>query len=64
MKELDYGKGYIYAHDTEEKLSRMACLPESLMDRRYYLPTTQGQEAAVRDRLEQILAWKQEKEEE
>ena len=64
MKQLDYGKGYIYAHDTEEKLSRMACLPESLMDRRYYLPTTQGQEAAVRDRLEQILAWKQEKEEE
>ncbi len=64
MKQMDYGKGYIYAHDTEEKLSRMACLPESLMDRRYYLPTTQGQEAAVRDRLEQILAWKQEKEEE
>ena len=30
MKELNYGKGYIYAHDTEEKLSRMQCLPDSL----------------------------------
>ena len=27
MKELDYGKGYIYAHDTKEKIARMECLP-------------------------------------
>ena len=58
MKELQYGKGYIYAHDTEEKLSRMECLPPSLSGRRYYLPTEQGREKAVKDRLEQILRWK------
>ncbi len=58
MKELDYGKGYIYAHDTEEKLSDMQCLPDALAGRRYYQPTEQGEEKKVRQRLEQILAWK------
>lgn len=58
MKEMDYGKGYIYAHDTEEKLTRMQCLPDSLADRRYYHPTEQGQEKHVKERLEEILEWK------
>ncbi len=58
MKDADYGKGYEYAHDTAEKLTRMACLPDSLKDTRYYLPGTQGEEKAVKDRLDQILAWK------
>ncbi len=58
MKELDYGKGYIYAHDTEEKLTKMKCLPESLADRRYYLPTREGHEREVKERLEEILRWK------
>lgn len=58
MKELDYGKGYVYAHDTEEKLSRMKCLPEALEGRRYYCPTEQGKEKKVKERLEEILAWK------
>lgn len=58
MKELDYGKGYIYAHDTEEKLTKMKCLPESLADRRYYLPTQEGHEREVKERLEEILRWK------
>ena len=59
MKELDYGKGYIYAHNTEEKLAKMKCLPESLEDRRYYRPTDQGTEHEVKEKLEKILAWKQ-----
>ena len=59
MKELNYGKGYIYAHDTEEKLTKMKCLPEALEDRRYYQPTEQGQEKQVKERLEEILRWKQ-----
>ena len=59
MKELDYGKGYVYAHDTQEKLSRMKCLPESLNGRRYYLPSEEGQEKRVKERLEQILRWKE-----
>lgn len=58
MKELGYGKGYRYAHDTREKLSRMKCLPESLEGRRYYLPTEEGQEGKVKERLEEILRWK------
>jgi len=58
MKELGYGKGYVYAHDTEEKLSAMQCLPDSLKGRKYYEPTTQGQEARVKERMEQIEAWR------
>lgn len=58
MKDLDYGKGYQYAHETEEKLTRMKCLPESLQDREYYRPTAEGAEKAVRERLKEIKAWK------
>lgn len=61
MKELDYGKGYQYAHDTAEKLTDMQCLPDSLEGREYYRPTDQGTEARFRSRLEQIKAWKAEK---
>lgn len=58
MKEMEYGKGYLYAHDTEEKLTRMQCLPEALAGRRYYKPTLQGREKQVKERLEEILRWK------
>lgn len=58
MKQMNYGKGYIYAHDTKEKLTKMQCLPEALADRRYYQPTEQGQEKQVKERLEEILRWK------
>ena len=60
MKELDYGRGYQYAHDTSEKLTNMECLPESLRGREYYHPTGQGAEAAVSEKLEQVKAWKRE----
>lgn len=58
MEELNYGKGYEYAHDTEEKLTHMDCLPPTLKDRRYYYPTTQGMEAAAGEKLETIKQWK------
>ena len=58
MKELNYGKGYQYAHDTEEKLTSMQCLPDSLLGREYYKPTSQGTEAKFKERLEQIKEWK------
>ena len=61
MKELDYGKGYEYAHNTEEKLTHMQCMPDSLKDRVYYRPTTQGEEKRVKERLEEIKAWKEER---
>lgn len=59
MKDLHYGAGYQYAHDTEEKLTDMQCLPDSLLGRKYYEPTMQGSEARVKERMEQIEAWKQ-----
>ena len=62
MREEGYGKGYQYAHDTEEKLTDMRCLPDSLLGREYYRPTDQGSEARCKARLEQIKAWKKEQE--
>lgn len=58
MEELDYGKGYQYAHDYENKLTRMQCLPDALADRRYYRPSSQGNEQEVKARLEEIREWK------
>lgn len=58
MADLNYGKGYQYAHDTEEKLTNMQCLPDSLLGREYYKPTGQGAEARVKERLEAIKEWK------
>ena len=58
MKELDYGKGYQYAHDYEEKMTSMQCLPDSLVGREYYKPTEQGMESKYKARLEQIKEWK------
>lgn len=58
MGNLHYGEGYVYAHDTEEKLARMTCLPESLKDRKYYKPTSSGAEAAVAKRLAEIEAFR------
>ncbi len=60
MKELHYGEGYQYAHDTADKLTDMQCLPDALLTRRYYRPSVQGSEAKVRTRLQQIEQWKQE----
>lgn len=59
MKSLDYGKGYVYAHDTDEKIARMSCLPESLEGRRYYTPTGLGREANLKARLEAVRAWRE-----
>lgn len=59
MKDLHYGEGYEYAHNTEEKLTSMRCLPDSLKDRCYYVPTGQGDEAACQRRLEAAKRWKE-----
>ena len=58
MKELNYGKGYQYAHDTEEKLTNMQCLPDSLLGKSYYRPTEEGFEVRYKERLRQIKEWK------
>mgnify|MGYP002516176218 FL=1 len=58
MKELGYGEGYVYAHDTKEKMAAMQCLPDSLKDKTYYMPTEQGLEAKYKARLNEIKSWK------
>ena len=58
MEQVGYGKGYQYAHDSEEKLTAMSCLPDSMQGKEYYLPTDQGNEVRYKARLEQIKAWK------
>lgn len=58
MKDLNYGKNYQYAHDHEDKLTNMICLPEALKDRRYYIPTAMGSEQRVQERMKQIQDWK------
>ncbi|MBQ8698405.1 MAG: replication-associated recombination protein A, partial [Schwartzia sp.] len=58
MKELGYGKGYQYAHDTQDKITNMQCLPDSLLGREYYRPTEQGVEGRFKARLAEIKEWK------
>ena len=60
MKELDYGKGYIYAHDTEDKIADMECLPDNLRGRQYYHPGNQGFEPRFKERYESIKKWREE----
>ena len=51
MAELDYGRDYQYAHDDADKITGMECLPDNLRGRTYYVPTEQGLERSIRDRL-------------
>ena len=59
MKDLGYGKGYEYAHDTEEKLTHMQCMPDSLKERTYYHPTDQGNEKQTAERLKEIRKFRE-----
>jgi putative ATPase len=61
MKELDYGKGYQYAHNVEGKVADMDCLPDALKGRRYYQPTQEGRERILAQRMEEIRKIKQAK---
>ncbi len=54
MKEIDYGKGYHYAHDEEGRVADMDCLPDSLKGRSYYRPTQEGREKQLAARMEEI----------
>ena len=56
MRELGYGRGYEYAHDTEHGVSAQEHLPDNLAGRRWYQPTTRGYEARLSERLERIRA--------
>jgi len=54
MKELGYAEGYRYAHDEENKVADMDCLPDSLKGRTWYHPTQEGREKHLAQRLEEI----------
>ncbi len=54
MKGLGYGEGYQYAHDVENKVADMQCLPDNLRNRTYYHPTNEGVEKRIRERMEEI----------
>ncbi len=54
MKELDYGKGYRYAHDEENAITDMVCLPECIQDHVYYEPSAYGSEEKVQRRMQQL----------
>jgi putative ATPase len=59
MKELDYGKGYRYAHDEAEGVAAMSCLPEHLQARRYYEPTDRGLESKIKEALDRARSLRQ-----
>lgn len=61
MKGLGYGKGYQYAHDLEDKVADMDCLPDSLKGRKYFHGQEVGEEAAVKRRLDEIAKRKRAK---
>lgn len=61
MKEWGYGEGYDHAHEHEEGLTAMECLPEWLEGRRFYEPSARGVEQRIRERLEAIRKWKEER---
>jgi putative ATPase len=54
MKNIGYGEGYKYAHNFEEKVTDMTCLPDNLSGRVYYQPSDQGFEVRLRVRMEEI----------
>jgi len=54
MKGLGYGRDYQYAHDLENKVADMQCLPDNLRDRVYYRPTSEGIEKRIRERMDEI----------
>jgi putative ATPase len=61
MKQLGYGKGYQYAHDLEDKVADMDCLPESLKGRKYYHAQETGEESDIKRRLDEIARKKSSK---
>jgi putative ATPase len=51
MKDLEYGKGYKYAHDEPDAVANIDCLPDNLKGREFYKPTEFGFEKEIAKRL-------------
>jgi putative ATPase len=54
MRQLEYGKGYQYAHDVEDLVADMECLPDRLQGHSFYHPTREGREKLLSQRMEEI----------
>ncbi len=54
MKQWGYGEGYQHAHEAEDALNTMTCLPPGLAGRQFYHPTNRGVEERIARRLEEI----------
>ncbi len=52
--DLGHGEGYVYAHDTEDGVARMQCLPPELARVRFYEPGERGFEKKIAERLTEI----------
>jgi len=51
MRDLDYGKGYKYAHDFDDAYTPQEYLPETLRKQSYYRPTARGFEKIIKERM-------------
>ena len=58
MRDLGYGEGYVYAHDTEERIADMECLPPELAGEKFYEPSEEGWEKRIRERIAELLGRK------
>ena len=51
MRQMEYGKGYKYAHDYADHFVKQQNLPDSLHGKHYYTPSNQGYEKEIADRI-------------
>ena len=58
MRDLGYGEGYVYAHDTEERIADMGCMPPELAEEKFYEPGEEGWEKRIRERIAELLGRK------
>ena len=54
MREVGYGRGYVYAHATKEGVGGIQCLPDAFKGERFYRPGLEGFESELSDRLERF----------
>ena len=58
MRDLGYGEGYVYAHDTDERIADMECMPPELAGEKFYEPGEEGWEKRIRERMAELLGRK------
>ena len=54
MKELGYGKDYLYSHDYPQNFAFQDYLPEELQGKTFYEPSDNPRENALREALKKL----------